>query len=265
VGVPVRAPPSSAHCVDKAFGWWRIARQWPAQYYAKADDDTVLSPPHLLALLALLPTRAVYAGAVRYTSMNLTTGWAACFAWGSESALSAKRGYCPTSYGPYPFASGPFELLSPDLLRWAVPRLPDAAAPQLPAASPALHPPQPPSPPRVGAWAQLCRFEDRLLGLTISSHPRVRLVNLAHSLGHMNVVGHNGEWLGADSFAAHWVKSADTFAHVLEDLGPAEATVAAVRRTIRKFCATTAARIRRGGKAASGARVAATHCNGTRL
>ena len=63
VGVPVRAPPSRAHCVEKAFGWWRMALRWPAAYYAKVDDDTVLSVPHLLALLTLLPESAVYAGA----------------------------------------------------------------------------------------------------------------------------------------------------------------------------------------------------------
>ena len=59
---------------------------------AAVRDAPMTSRLHLLVLVL----------AVRYTSMNLTTGWAACFAWGSESALSAKRGYCPTSYGEAP-------------------------------------------------------------------------------------------------------------------------------------------------------------------
>ena len=63
LGVYVSAPPSGAHCVEKAFGWWRAALQFPAQFYAKADDDTVLSPVHVVVLLSLLPRRAVYAGA----------------------------------------------------------------------------------------------------------------------------------------------------------------------------------------------------------
>ena len=63
LGVPVRASPSGAHCVEKAFGWWRAAYQFPARFYAKADDDTVISPVHVFVLLGILPQQGLYAGA----------------------------------------------------------------------------------------------------------------------------------------------------------------------------------------------------------
>jgi hypothetical protein len=233
---------------------------------ADADLPHTASASHRICLT--LPMSST----VRYTSMNLTDGWASCFAWGSESALVAKRAHCAAQYGPYPFVSGPFELLSPDLLRWLSPRLPSwhSEAGHAPALRPAAQPSQPslsvadPT-PQVPASGQMCQFEDRLLGLTLASHPRLHLVNLAHSLGHMNVVNNRGEWLGPDSFAAHWVKRYDLFARLLEELSSIESTVSAVRRTGRRFCATTAARLARGGSAATAARSAGAFCNATRL
>ena len=232
VGVVVRSPPSHAHCVDKAFGWWRVAlRTVRARFYAKTDDDTALSLAHLLPIVRLMPRSGAYGGAVRYTSMSLANRSAACFAWGCRTALSLKRRACPSLFGPFPFVSGPLQVLSADVVAWVAPRLDRHEA-------------------------QHCQFEDRLLGLALTSHPSLTMVNLAHTTGRMNVVNNQGEWLGAESFAAHWVKRHDLFARVLEDHSAMEPPAVAARR----FCATARARLSRGGSGATAAAAAARFC-----
>lgn len=196
VGTAVRRG-KDAHCVDKAFGWWRIALRWKARWFAKTDDDALLGMADLLPLLSGLPIgQLAYGGAVSYTFLNETTRLAdrRCWARSAGRALRLRSDPWCSGFGPYPFAGGPLELLSAEMLAWLAPRL-------------------------VPRATDSCQFEDRLLGREVASHPgRVHLVNLMPTVGGMNVVTGRGEWRGPDSpVAAHWVKSRTRFERAADD------------------------------------------------
>ena len=196
VGVPVTREPG-AHCVDKSFGWWRIARRWPAAFYGKTDDDALIDPVGLLPLLTRMPREQCAAGTLGYTSIRLPTLEAGCWARGAAGALRLKRQSCrSTDFGPYPFASGPLELLSSDVVAWLAPRL-------------------------RSVRGQRCQWEDRLVGLALTDRANLTLVNLWRAVGNMNVVTTRGKWLGADAFVAHWVRSPNRFSRVIEELASA--------------------------------------------
>ena len=193
--------------------------------------------------------------------MNLSSGWGDCFAWGSVSALELKQRHCPSFFGPYPFVSGPFELLSQDVVRWITPRLPLAGGFQSDATHRAST-----SSPFVPASMQRCQFEDRLLGLVLALHPRIRLVNLAGTIGpRMNVISGRGEWHGPDSFVAHWVRRNDLFERLASEYLAIEDTTGRVRRNGHTFCSAAASRVAQGGKTAEDAKAAAAFCSHMRL
>ena len=196
VGTAVRRG-RDAHCVDKAFGWWRVALRWKARWFAKTDDDALLGMADLLPLLGGLPIgQLAYGGPISYTFLNDTTRQAdrRCWARSAGRALRLRSDPWCSDFGPYPFAGGPLELLSAELLAWLAPRL----APR---------------------ETDSCQFEDRLLGREVAGHPgRVHLINLMPTVGGMNVVTGRGEWRGSDSpVVAHWVKSRTRFERAADD------------------------------------------------
>jgi len=111
-------------CIDKLFAWWPHAvRTWPnAAFYAKADDDSLVDVPRLLAMLRrAAPLQNVYAGYVQYDSF-VTDEWKHC-GWGANpiAAAHAHRGGCPgggRAEGPFPFVVGAMTAMGADLARW---------------------------------------------------------------------------------------------------------------------------------------------------
>ena len=121
VGVPVGRV-GDQHCAHKMIGWWSIAQRWPAAFYAKTDDDALLDLGRMLPLLASLPSSRLYAGILRYSSINESTLEGVCWASGAFGALRRRR-QCPQTRGPIVFAEGPFVVMSSDVQSWVAPRL----------------------------------------------------------------------------------------------------------------------------------------------
>ena len=174
-------------CAHKMVAFWQQAGRWPAQYYVKTDDDAALNLHHIVPLVQSLPRKRLYSGILRYSSMNDTTLEGVCWAAGPNGALNKKRTAreCkgPTVSGPYPFAEGPFILISSDVQQWVSTRLRRDAR-------------------------QQCHFEDLLLGRALSQHPRLRIVNLGALLSDPNIVSNRGVWLGTNGPLAHWTRTA---------------------------------------------------------
>ena len=186
----------------KAFGWWRLASNWTADFYAATDDDAIVDIAQALLLLRTVPDGAVYAGEMRYTCINASslsggsTHASSCFAHGPVGALQLRLGRrsCNCGFGPYPFALGPLKVLSAEAHSWVVPRLPLA-----------LH--------------HTCPHdEDALLGYAVSAHPRLTLVDLQGTLGGFDVIFSPVRWAGPPSFLAHKVGTVPSFTLAARDL-----------------------------------------------
>ena len=179
-------------------GWWRAAGRWPAKWYGKTDDDAVVDLPPLLSLLDDVLSRVdapVYAGIVRYSSLNTTNLEGACFASGANGAVRYRARYCPQAEiaGPYPYVEGPLELLSPSVQQHLAPL--------------ALSDPR-----------QRCHYEDLYVGIHIASHPNISLVNLERLLGRKDIyLPRHTEYIGPDALLAHWVRSEVAFDQVEHD------------------------------------------------
>lgn len=188
----------------KAFGWWRLALSWKAEFYAATDDDAILDIEQALLLLRTVPGGAVYAGEIRYTCINASslsggsTYACSCFAHGPVGALLLRHGQrsckCGCGFGPYPFALGPLKVLSAEAHSWVVPRLPLAPHHTCP------------------------HDEDALLGYAVAAHPRLTLVDLQGTLGGFDVIFSPGRWAGPPSFLAHKVRTGPPFALAARDL-----------------------------------------------
>jgi hypothetical protein len=109
-------------CIDKLFEWFRHApRAYPgAAWYAKADDDSLVDIPRLVAHLAPAKgERNVYAGFVQYDSLILDE-WKHCgWADNAVGAVVGKELGCPVgrSAGPFPFVVGAVTIMGGDLAR----------------------------------------------------------------------------------------------------------------------------------------------------
>ena len=207
-------PYHEAHCAHKTMGWWRVAGQWPARWYGKTDDDAVIDVPPLLRLLsdALAPISGpVFAGIVRYSSVNMTNLEGVCFASGATYAIRYRRKYCagPRFAGPFPYVEGPLEILSPDVQSFLSQR--------------ARMDPR-----------QRCHYEDLYVGMLIAQHPQLSLVNLATLLGRKDIYEPGRrEYLGPDSFVAHWVRSQAAYERVEADFDTAQRVRSASGNTLR--------------------------------
>ena len=112
--------------------------------------------------------RHVYAGKIHFTSMDGTAadplGAMDCYSdHGGAAALGARHFRACAALrvrGPFPFASGPLELLSAPLRRWLVER-----------AAPARHSPE------VNA-----QVEDAQLGWELSHHPALHVLDLTFAM-----------------------------------------------------------------------------------
>jgi hypothetical protein len=163
LGVMTMSELPQRHCAHKMVGWWRAAARWPAAFYGKTDDDAAIDLPRLVPLLMQsLPRTRVYAGVVRYSSINESDWQGVCWAPGAGGALKLRRRdpACAAShvyghlgernegiYGPFPFVEGPLVLMSADVLSWLAPKL-------------------------AIDRRQLCHFEDLLLGRELSHRPQ---------------------------------------------------------------------------------------------
>ena len=194
VGVPV-GHGSDQHCAHKMVGWWSIAQRWPADYYAKTDDDAMLDLPRLLHVLGALPASGLYGGILRYSSINERTLEGVCWASGAFGALrqrASPRENCAHTRGPIVFAEGPFVLMSSDVQAWVAPRL------------------------RLDE-RQRCHFEDLLLGREVALREELRLVNLGPLLAEPNVFSTRGAWLGVNGPLAHWTRSDEAFNRTVDE------------------------------------------------
>ena len=200
VGVPI-GPGRRLHCAHKMVGWWKAASRWPAEFYAKTDDDAVIDLPRLLPVLEAMPRRGVYGGIARYSSINDTTLEGECWGLGAVGALSRKASGCPRAFGPFPFVEGPLVVLSADVQAWAEPRLARDAR-------------------------QRCHFEDLLLGRALAAHPAIALTNLDSLVGNPNVADNRGAWIGAGvgGLLAHWTRSDEAFDRAVADFQRAAAS-----------------------------------------
>ena len=193
-----RTPYREAHCAHKTMGWWQVAGRWPARWYGKTDDDALIDMPALLFMLraVLAPIGgAIYGGIVHYSSLNTTNLEGACFSSGGNSAARYKRRYCPTAdmAGPYPYVEGPLEILAPETQRFLAQRA---------ARDPRMR----------------CHYEDLYVGVELSAHPSLRLVNLERLLGRKDIyVPGRREYIGADGLLAHWVRSQQAYERVAAD------------------------------------------------
>ena len=193
IGVPVSHRPDR-HCAHKMIGFWKMAGRWPATYYLKTDDDVTLDLPRIVPLLESLPRHRLFSGILRYSLVNETTLEGVCWSAGANGALNKRRrASCKgdTIRGPFPFAEGPFVLMSADVQAWVGPRLKKD--------------------PR-----QQCHFEDLLLGRELAQHRELQIVNLDFLLGQPNVVSSRGEWLGTNGPVAHWTRSEEHFIKTIE-------------------------------------------------
>ena len=205
LGVMTMSELPQRHCAHKMVGWWRAAARWPAAFYGKTDDDAAIDLPRLVPLLMQsLPRTRVYAGVVRYSSINESDWQGVCWAPGAGGALKLRRRdpACAAShvyghlgernegiYGPFPFVEGPLVLMSADVLSWLAPKL-------------------------AIDRRQLCHFEDLLLGRELSHHPALGLINLDRLIGRsMAIAGRaqGGGWVGATGLLAHWVRTETNF------------------------------------------------------
>ena len=194
LGVVTMSDLPQRHCAHKMVGWWRAAARWPAVFYGKTDDDAAIDLPRLVPLLMQsLPRTRVFAGVVRYSSINESDWQGVCWAPGAGGALKLRRRdpACAAShvYGPFPFVEGPLVLMSADVQSWLAPKL-------------------------AIDRRQLCHFEDLLLGRELSHHPALELINLDRLIGRSNVIAgraQGGGWVGATGLLAHWVRTEKNF------------------------------------------------------
>ena len=194
LGVVTMSDLPQRHCAHKMVGWWRAAARWPAAFYGKTDDDAAIDLPRLVPLLMQsLPRTRVFAGVVRYSSINESDWQGVCWAPGAGGALKLRRRdpACAAShvYGPFPFVEGPLVLMSADVQSWLAPKL-------------------------AIDRRQLCHFGDLLLGRELSHHPALELINLDRLIGRSNVIAgraQGGGWVGATGLLAHWVRTEKNF------------------------------------------------------
>ena len=103
----------------KHFEWWRWASRLPptVTHVAKTEDDVMLHIPNLLVdLRGLQAVSYLYYGSFAYSGVDLF-GLKVCgFSW-SGARNYEEYGCRSHSYRPFPFASGPLELLSSELVR----------------------------------------------------------------------------------------------------------------------------------------------------
>ena len=201
-----------AQVMSKARGWWRVAAQWPSRFVAKTDDDCFIDLPRLSALLRAMPTHQshVYAGKIYYTSINGTSanqlGAMPCYSnHGATGALGARYNdvqACGGLRGPFPFASGPLELMSAPLRAWLVARTARAINSGLYS-------------PEVNA-----QVEDAQLGWEISHHPSVDVLDLNFAMARTNVRLDFGDtrWHGFEGLAAHKVDTRDDMQRISAQL-----------------------------------------------
>lgn len=63
-----------------------------------------------------------------------------------------------------------------------------------------------------------CHYEDLYVGIELSAHPQLSLVNLERLLGRKDIyIPRSSQYIGADGMLAHWVRSEEAFVRVRRD------------------------------------------------
>ena len=79
-----------------------------------------------------------------------------------------------------------------------------------------------------------CHYEDLYVGVELSAHPSLRLVNLERLLGRKDIyVPGRREYIGADGLLAHWVRSQQAYERVAADFERKRALHAAGSSALR--------------------------------